>query len=106
MNSRGDSVMRYEFTRLCSGYSNKPEPCKYIDSCDLCIGFQLTEDCSERYIIGRGCNGMKCKRDNPNYKPLTKEQFIEIYKKMPDRTNISLGELLECARIDGMVDNS
>lgn len=96
--------MKYLYTTLCNGYLNKPEPCKYIDSCDLCIGFKLDEDGNEHYIIGRGCNAMKCKRDNPNYKPLTKSQFIEIYRQMPNCTNISLGELLERARIDGMVE--
>lgn len=96
--------MIYSNTKLCRGYSNKLEPCKYIDSCDLCIGFWLDEGGNEHYIIGRGCNAMKCKRENPNYNPLTKSQFIEIYKQMPNRTNISLGELLECARIDGMVE--
>lgn len=44
------------------------------------------------------------KRDNPNWKPLTKRQFIELYKKMPNRTNISIGELLERAIIDGIVE--
>ena len=96
--------MEYSYTRLCSGYSNKPEPCKYIDGCDLCIGASLDENGNEHYIIGRGCNGMKCKRDNPNFKPMKKSQFIEMYKEMPSRTNISLGELLEYARITGMVE--
>lgn len=96
--------MKYSFTRLCSGHSKKYEPCKYIDSCNLCIGFHLDDNGNECYMVGRGCNAMKCKRDNPNYKPITKQQFIEFYKRMPNRTNISLGELLECARIDGMVE--
>lgn len=96
--------MEYHYTRLCSGYKNKPEPCKHIDTCDLCVGFMLDDNGNEHYIIGMGVNSMKCKRDNPNYKPMTKKQFIELYKKMPNRTNISLMELLECARIKGMVE--
>lgn len=86
----------------CSGLNKDLKPCPYIDECDLCIWYSSTE--SEDYFIGLGQNAFKCKRDNPDYKPMTKKQFIEIYKKMPNKTNISLGELLECARIDGMVE--
>lgn len=96
--------MKYSHTRLCRGYSKKYGPCKYIDSCELCVGSGIDDNSNECYIIGMGCNDIKCKRDNPNYKPMTKQQFIEFYKKMPSRTNTSLGELLECARIDGMVE--
>ena len=32
-----------------------------------------------------------------------KQEFIELYKRMTGRTNISLGELLERAIIDGIV---
>ena len=96
--------MKYSNTRLCKGYSRKYEPCKLIDSCDLCAGFHIDDNGNECYVVGRGCNAMKCKRDNQNYKPLTKQQFIEFYKQMPSRTNISLGELLEYARITGMVE--
>lgn len=96
--------MEYSNTRLCSGYSNKANPCEYFENCNMKIGFQWDENENEHYIIGRGCNDMSCKRDNPDYKPLTKEQFIEMYKRMPNRTNISLYELLECSRINGMVE--
>lgn len=96
--------MGYLCTRLCSGYSNKPEPCEYIDSCKLNIGFQLDEDCNEHYIIGRGCNPMKCKRDNPDCKPMTESQFIEIYKDIKNKMDISLEELMEHARNIGMVE--
>lgn len=96
--------MEHSYARLCRGYSSKYEPCEYIDSCDLCIGFSPDEKENENHIIGRGCNTAQCKRDNPNYKPMTKQQFIEIYKQMSNRTNISLGELLDQAMIDGMVE--
>lgn len=96
--------MKYLQTRICRGYSKQYNPCEFIDSCDLCIGFRIDDNGNECYIVGRGCNAMKCKRDNPNYKPLTKQQFIEFYKQMPNRTNLSLGELLEQAIIDGMVE--
>lgn len=96
--------MNYSNTSFCSGYLRKPKPCKHIDSCELCIGFHTDDNGNEHYMIGRGCNAMKCKRDNPDYKPMTKQQFIELYKQMPNRTNISLGELLEQSIIDGMVE--
>jgi hypothetical protein len=74
--------MEYQNTMLCSGYSHELKPCEHIVNTDF-----------------------KCKRDNPNWKPLTKQQFIELYKQMPDRTNISIGELLEGAIIDGLVED-
>ena len=46
----------------------------------------------------------KCKRDNIGWNPLTKEQFIELYKQMPNKTDVSVGELLEKAIIDGIVE--
>lgn len=96
--------MKYSHTKLCRGYSGKYKPCEFIDSCELRIGFHTDDNGNEHYMIGRGCNAMKCKRDNPDYKPMTKQQFIELYKQMPNRTNISLGGLLEQSIIDGMVE--
>lgn len=96
--------MEYLYTRLCKGCLKQYKPCELIDSCELCIGSHTDDNGNECYIVGRGCNSMKCKRDNPNYKPLTKQQFIEFYKQMPNRTNISLGELIEYARITGIVE--
>lgn len=75
-------------------------------NCDLCTGPSVDIYGNERYVCGRGVTDFKCKRDNPNWKPLTKQQFIELYKQMPDRTNISIGELLEGAIIDGIVEDS
>lgn len=46
--------------------------------------------------------GHVCKVDMP--KPMTKQQFIQLYKQMPNKTNISVGELLERAMIDGLVE--
>lgn len=64
------------------------------------------ENGNEEYVCGLGVAEFKCKRDNPNWKPLTKQQLIELYKQMPDRTNISIGELLEGAIIDGIVEGN
>ena len=97
--------MEYLSTMLCSGYNHELKPCEHIMNCDLCTGPFADTNGNERYICGRGVVELKCKRDNPNWKPLTKQQLIELYKQMPDRTNISIGELLEGAIIDGIVED-
>ena len=96
--------MEYKGEMLCSGYNHKMKPCDHINGCDLCVGLNVDKNGNEMYICGLGVAEFKCKRDNPNWKPLTKQQFIELYKKMPERTNVSVGELLEKAIIDGIVE--
>lgn len=98
--------MKYTDTKICSGYSHEPKPCEHIMKCDLCTGPFVDTNGNERYVCGPGVTDFKCKRDNPNWKPLTKQQFIELYKQMPDRTDISIGELLEKAIIDGIVEDN
>ena len=98
--------MEYLSTMLCSGYSHEPKPCEHIMKCDLCTGPFVDTNGNERYGCGPGVTDFKCKRDNPNWNPLTKQQFIELYKQMPDRTDISIGELLEGAIIDGIVEGN
>lgn len=75
-------------------------------NCDLCTGPFVDTNGNEQYVCGPGVVNFKCKRDNPHWKPLTKQQFIELYKQLSDRTNISIGELLEKTIIDGIVENS
>ena len=96
--------MEYISTMLCSGYSHKLKPCERIMNCDLCTGVSIDSNINERYVCAPGVLEFKCKRDNPEWKPLTKRQFIELYSKMPNKTDISLGELLEKAIIDGIVE--
>lgn len=96
--------MDYLNTMLCSGYIQEPKPCEHIMHCDLCVGLNVDENGNERYVCGMGAASFKCKRDNPNWKLLTKEQFIELYKQMPNKTDVSVGELLEKAIIDGIVE--
>lgn len=98
--------MKYQDTILCSGYSHEPKPCEHIMNCDLCTGPFIDTYGNERYICDMGVMEFKCKRDNPNWKPLTKQQFIELYKQMPNKTDVSIGELLEKAIIDGIVEES
>ena len=99
-----ENVVEYKHMRLCHGMKKEFAPCEFIDKCDLCINswFDYDND-NEHYIIMMGALDLKCKRDNPNFKPLTRHEFFEIYKKMKDRTNISITELLESAVIMGAV---
>lgn len=98
--------MEYQNTMLCNGYSHKLKPCEHIMNCDLCTGISIDANGNERYVCSLGAAEFKCKRDNPGWKPLTKRQFIELYSKIPNKTDISVGELLEKAIIDGIVEDS
>lgn len=98
--------MKYRDTMLCNGYSKEMKPCEHITNCDLCTGPFIDTNGNERYICGLRALDFKCKRDNPHWKPLTKQQFIELYKQMSDKTNISIGELLKKAIIDGIVEGN
>ena len=98
--------MKYQNTMLCSGYSHELKPCKHIMKCDLCIGPSVDTYGNERYVCGPGVADLRCKRDNPHWKPLTRQEFIELYKQMPNKTNVSIGELLEKAIIDGIVEDN
>lgn len=102
-----DTSLDYE----CKDFE-KYKPQKYIEKytkCDKCKYFKECEeylieitnflDEYKHYINGMG---HVCKIDIP--KPLTKKQFIELYKQMPNKTNISVGELFERAIIDGIVE--
>ena len=98
--------MEYQNAMLCNGYSHELKPCRHIVNCDLCVGPGVDTNGNERYVCGPGVADFKCKRDNPNWKPLTKQQFIELYKQMPNKTDVSIGELLENAMIVGFVEDS
>lgn len=98
--------MKYTDTKICTGYSHEPKPCEHIMNCDLCIGHLVDINGNEQYICGPGVAEFKCKRDNPHWKPLTRQQFVELYKQMSGRTNVSIGELLEKAIIDGIVEGN
>ena len=100
-------IMKYQSTMLCSGYSHELKPCKHIMKCDLCIGPSVDAYGNEQYVCGPGVVEFKCKRDNPNWKPLTKQQFIELYNKMPiGERGGNIEELLKRAIIDGIVEDS
>ena len=101
-----ENVVEYKHMRLCHGMKKEFAPCEFIDKCDLCINswFDYDND-NEHYIIMMGALELKCKRDNPNFKPLTRHEFFEIYKKMKNRTSISVTELLESAIAMGAVGN-
>ena len=95
--------MKYQNQMLCRGYAKENKPCEYIKDCELCMMLDNDEYGNEIYGCGIGVPDFQCKRDNPYWKPLTKQEFIELYKRMTGRTNISIGELLERAIIDGIV---
>lgn len=105
---RNSSVtMEYQNTMLCRGYSGELKPCKDIKGCDLCVGPDVDANGNEIYVCGLGTDTFKCKRDNPNWKPLTKQQFIELHNKMLIcGRGRSIEELLEKAIIDGIVEDS
>lgn len=98
--------MEYKHMMICSGMNKEFKPCEFIDKCDLCMnsGFDYEND-NEHYIVMLGALDLKCKRDNPDFKPLTRHEFFEIYKKMKNRTSISITELLESAIAMGVVEN-
>ena len=98
--------MEYFCQRLCSGYSKEKKPCEYIDKCDLCIGFSIDENSNEVYMCGMGAADLKCKRDNPNFKPITKAEFLKVYKEIPiyRRKEMGLLDFLENAKAMGLVE--
>ena len=75
--------MKYQNTMLCSGSCGEYKPCQYIKDCKLCIMACIDENVNEKYLIGRGTNHLLCKREYPNFKPLTIHEFIEHYKMLP-----------------------
>lgn len=99
--------MEYFCQRLCLGYSKEKKPCEYIDKCKLCVGFTIDENSNEIYMCGIGVSDFKCRRDNPNFKPMTKEQFLKMYKEIPvyKRSGIGLSDFLEMAIATGLVEN-
>lgn len=98
--------MEYFCQRLCNGYSKEKKPCEYIDKCDLCIGFLIDENSNEVYMCGMGVADFKCKRDNPNFKPKTKADFLKAYKEIPiyRRKIAGLSTILENAIATGLVE--
>ncbi len=98
--------MKYRDTMLCSGYSHELKPCKWIRNCDLCTGLFFDIDGNAGYMCGRGAPDFKCKRDNLDWKPLTTQQFIELYNKTPiEKRRGDIQELLKWARITGVVED-
>lgn len=65
--------------KKCNGYSKEIKPCEHIDGCDLCRVVSIVGD-DEIYVCGVGVADFKCKRDNPNFKPMTKEEFLKTGK--------------------------
>lgn len=92
---------QYKSQKYVEKYT-KCDKCKHFKECEEYL-LETTNylDEQKHYINGIG---HVCKIDIPK-KPLKKKQFIELYKQMPDRTNVSIGELFERAIIDGIVED-
>lgn len=99
--------MEYQNTMLCCGYSGELKPCEDIKSCDICVNPGIGANGNEIYVCGFGAESLKCKRDNPNWKSLAKQQLMELHNKMLIcRSGRSIEELFERAIIDGIVEDS
>ena len=72
----------------------------------MCIGFSIDKNSNEVYVCGMGVADFKCKRDNPNFKPITKAEFLKVYKKIPiyKRKEMGLSDALESAIAIGLVE--
>lgn len=93
--------------RLCIGYLKKANKCEYIDNCDLCMLLDVDDECNEIYACGLGVPDFKCKRDNPDFRQMTKSEFLKTYKQMPvyKRYGMGLSEVMEWAISIGLVEN-
>lgn len=101
--------MRFMFRRR---RKQKYKTEKYVEKFTKCDKCEFLKDCKEHLVDCTTCSdkfkhyingiGHTCKVDAK--KTLTKQQFIELYKQMPNKTNISISELLERAIIDGLVE--
>lgn len=89
------------------------KPRKYIEEYTMCDKCKYFKECEEyliecttkldnfnHYINGRG---HFCKNDAQ--KPLTKQEFIELYNEMADKEIASFEEMLEMAISSGFVED-
>lgn len=89
------------------------KPRKYIEEYTMCDKCKYFKECKEyliecntkldnfnHYINGRG---HFCKNDAQ--KPLTKQEFIELYNEMADKEIASFEEMLEMAISSGFVED-
>lgn len=90
-------------TRKCVGHSKEVKECEFIDSCDLCR-VVTNVDNDEVYIFGIGSPSFRCKRDNPNFKPMTKEEFLKKFGYV-SQIGINLEEFLSSAIEMGVVED-
>lgn len=90
-----DSVRHYISIRVTGYLLNDTWRKENLIECTIGL------DTYRHYIPGMG---HVCKVDMP--KPMTKQQYIQLYKQMPNKTNVSVGEFLEKAIIDGIVEDN
>ena len=100
--------MEYFSQKLCRGYFHEQKQCEYMDNCKLCQFLTTDDNSNEIYGCGFGVPDYMCKRDNPNFKPMKKDEFLKIYKEIPIsmRRGMGLSECLEYAKIMGLVEKN
>ena len=70
---------------LCYGNIGKPkEMTDACESCNLCM-VDITSVFDEEKVqcTAPGEPTIKCKRDNPNFTPMTKKEFLSVWHKIP-----------------------
>lgn len=87
----------------CYGDNHELKPCEYIDTCTLCLDVTHCDGICKVYIVGLKQPGLTCKRDNPDFNGITKKQFFEAYKRLQKKNPVSITELLELAKIKGIL---
>lgn len=89
----------------CYGACNEDKPCE--EKCNLSL-VEYTSVYSEHisFIIGIGEHPLKCKRDNPNFKVMNKQEFLSMYHKIPicKRTSQGLHYVYTMMKLHGLVE--
>ena len=70
---------------LCYGYSREAKPMTDVcKSCNLCkVNITTFGDNEEVQCVALGQLQESCMRDNPDFRPMTKQEFLAKYHKIP-----------------------
>ena len=89
----------------CYGACNEDKPCE--EKCNLSL-VEYASEYSEHisFIIGIGEHPSKCKRDNPNFKVMNKQELLSMYHKIPiyKRTSQGLHYVYTMMKLHGLVE--
>lgn len=74
-------LQTYKNTKLCKGGGVYYLPCEHIENCNVCINYALDKRQGNNNELHRifDMPYILCKRDFPNFKPISKEKFKELY---------------------------